>query len=542
MASTPTKDDIDKTEGYVHTAVVTDVEGGDAGPTRPLRRGLHKRHIAFVGFGGGIGVGIFVGVGASLARAGPLGVWLAYCFTALNVWCIIQSCGEMATMFPVAGTFPHYVNRFLDPAFGFALGWTYWFDKALAVATEAVASVVLIQYWTDRIPAGALITALLAVMWVINFLPVRFFGEAEVITASIKVITLAGLIILGLVIDLGGAPSKDRLGFRYWKDPGAMNNFPGIGGSWGRFLSFFLCTAQAAFAYGGSEVIVMTAAEATNPHRQVPRSIRMFVVRLLFFYVAGVFIIGLIVPFNDPGLVSGAGNANSSPWVIAIKAAGIKGLPSVVNAAILTSAWSAGNTYLYIAARSLVGLALDGQAPKILAKTTANGVPIPAVILSAVVSCFAYLSLGAGGASQAFGWLLSMNTLFILINWGVLCLTYIRFRAARIAQAVSPADIPWKSWAQPYAAYYGMCFCWLVVFVQGFPVFVKGGWNGATFVASYISLVIFVVPCIGYKIIKRTKFVRASEADVVSGRLDPADVQDDPEPTTWWGKALDKII
>lgn len=289
-------------------------------------------------------------------------------------------------------------------------------SKALAVGTEVTASVVLIHYWTDRVPAGALITILLAAMWIINFLPVRFFGEAEVITASIKVITLAGLIILGLVIDLGGAPSKDRIGFRYWKDPGAMNNFPGIGGSWGRFLAFFLCTAQAAFAYGGSEVIVMTAAEATNPHKQVPRTIRMFVARLLFFCEwaivrhiltvqtssacsSSVFcgsslpsdVLTFSVPFNDPGLVSGSGNANSSPWVIAIKAAGIKGLPSVVNAAILTSAWSAGNTYLYIAARSLVGLALDGQAPKILAKTTSRGVPIPAVVLSAAVSCFAYL-------------------------------------------------------------------------------------------------------------------------------------------------------
>ncbi|KLT42271.1 amino acid transporter-like protein [Cutaneotrichosporon oleaginosum] len=508
-----------------------------------LQRGLSSRHITWIGFGGGIGVGLFVGIGQSLAIAGPLGILISFLLTGFNVWCVMQSIGEIVAQYPVNASFPGFASRFVDPALGFTVGWTYWYNNAISVAVEVVAVAVLVDYWTDgSISPAVWITIGLVAIYCFNLLPVRWYGEAEVVTASIKVLTLLGLFICSLVISLGGAPDKDRRGFRYWRNPGAMNTYTGIAGDLGRFLALFRTLTNSAFAYGGTEVIVLTGAEAKDPNRQIPRNVKIFVYRQLFFYVGGALLVGMIVPYTHPDLVNGAGNAASSPWVIGIKMAGIKVLDSIVNAAIITSAWSAGNTYMYIASRTIRGLALNRQAPAILARTNKRGVPYFAVIATIPIGLLSYLSLGKGGASQAFNWLQNIIALNILLNWSMLCITFICYYRAMKAQGRDRRDLYWRGVLQPFPAYFAVTFSLIVCVFKGFPVFLKGAWNASDFVAAYISFPVYVVPFVAYKIIRRTQFVRPKEADLDRDQINPEDVVQEKVPTGAFGKIASKIF
>ena len=198
------------------------------------------------------------------------------------------------------------------------------------------------------------------------------YGEAEFCFATIKIVTIVGLLLLALVLDLGGGPDHHRLGFQYWRNPGAMNLYLSTAPNTGRFLGLFKTLVNAAFSYGGVETVAVAAGEAENPRKNIPKAVRRVFWRILFFYVLGSLAIGVLVPYNDDSLLNARKNdsagAAQSPWVIAIDRARIKGLPSVINAVILTSASSSANAFLYSGSRYLYALAQNGQAPKFFLK------------------------------------------------------------------------------------------------------------------------------------------------------------------------------
>lgn len=262
----------------------------------------------------------------------------------------------------------------------------------------------------------------------LNIVAVSWFGEAEFWFASIKVIAIIGLIILGFILTVGGGPDHDRLGFRYWNDPGAFNAFL-VPGSTGRFLAFWHAVIKATFSFILSpEIITMTAGECQAPRRNIPKATRRYIYRLLAFYVLGSLVIGILVPYNSPRLLSAISNGESgaaaSPFVLGILNAGIPALNHIINAVILTSAWSSGNAFLFAASRMLYGLAHNSQAPKIFARCNRNGVPYVSVLLSASIGCLAYLNLGANSAN-VFSWLTSLVTVCGFIAWFVILLTYL---------------------------------------------------------------------------------------------------------------------
>lgn len=371
---------------------------------------------------------------------------------------------------------------------------------------------------------------------------VKFYGEAEVVTATIKILCFLGLIIVSLVITCGGAPNHETIGFRFWRDPGPFVPYDGITGSTGNFLAFFSAFINASFSFIGVETVVVAAAETLNPHKSIPKAVKRVTYRILFFYVLGTLLIGMIIASNDPALTSGTGNANSSPFVIAIKNSGISVLPSVVNACILVSAWSAGNSYCYIGARMIVAMAVDRQAPQVFAKVNRWGVPYYAVLVSFAFGPLAYLSLGSGGAAQAFTWLLNLSTVAGLLAWMTLCICYIRYHHACRAQGIDRDDLPFKGRCQPLAAYMGAIGSGIIVIFSGFGVFIKGNWNTSNFIASYIGIVIYIAPYIFWKLFKETRISRAKEIDLFSGRYDSSSTSPEPVPTTMWGKFLDWLF
>ncbi|KAK7955342.1 amino acid permease-like protein [Apiospora saccharicola] len=497
--------------------------GGHGGTQRRLK----NYQVTMIGITSGIGTGLFIGTGAAYAKAGPAGLLLAFIIVGGVLWCVMQSIAELATLLltrccasqiPTAGSFPHWATRFIDPAVGFSLAISYGYCFTIAIASECSAAAILVSYWSDISPA-VVISISLALILAINLMSVRFFGETEVVTGAIKVTCFIGLLLTSIVITSGGAPNHEKVGFKYWNDPGAWVEFKGITGSTGHFLGFLSAFVNASFSFIGVETVVITAAEAVNPHKTIPKSARNVTYRIAVFYILGALFISLVVDPRNASLVSGTGNANSSPWVIAIREAGISVLPSIVNACIMISAWSAGNSYCWVGSRMIVAMTTDRQLPQIFGRTTKNGVPYVAVVAAWLFGPLAYLSLGAGGAAQAFEWLLNLSTVAGLIAWATLCFCYIRFHKAMKVQGVSRDTLPWKAPFQPYAAWIGFIGSSLIVLITGFPVFLKGNFTASGFIAAYVGIPIFVIPIVIWKLVYKTKFIRARDMDLWSGRL-----------------------
>ncbi|KAG8687711.1 hypothetical protein FRC08_011836 [Ceratobasidium sp. 394] len=405
----------DKDSPIVAEYTLAEEHEGD-GRDRGLKRQLKSRHVAMISIGGVLGTGLFLGTAGALQNGGPLGLLLGYSIVGTICYSVMISLGEMIAYLPISGGHIRLAERVVNPALSFAMGWFYWYMWVIVMPGELSASVVMINYWAkERINDSVWLVICIVVVVAINMCGAGVYGEAEFIFASIKVVTATGLIILGVVLDLGGGPNHDRIGFRYWKNPGPFIQIADIPGAKGRFLGWWSVMIQAAFSYLGTEIISITAGEAKNPRRSLPKAIRGVYIRILLFYICGTLVIGLLIPSNDPRLSLADGTAAASPFVIAIETAGIKTLPSIINAALVTSSWSGANCDLYTSSRSLYGLAMSGNAPKIFRRVNRNGLPWVSVIFCSLFSTLSFMSINAG-AGRVFGWLANLASRYISVS------------------------------------------------------------------------------------------------------------------------------
>lgn len=245
----------------------------------------------------------------------------------------------------------------------------------------------------------------------------------------------------------------------------------GFPGSLGRFMGFYTTFSNAVYAYSGVEGISIAAAETQNPRRNIPIAAKRIFWRVMIFYILTIFMIGMIVPSDDPSLLSGSGTAASSPFVIAAKNAGIKVVPSIINAVVLTSAWSAGNSGLFGASRTLYGIAREGRAPKIFLRTNRWGVPYVAVCFMSLFICLGYMTL-SDSASIVFSWLQDLVSVSAIINWMIICIVYLRFYYGMKKQGIDRTELPWKGPLQPYAAWTSLIAFGILLFFGGYTVFI----------------------------------------------------------------------
>lgn len=481
-----------------------------------VTRGLKSRHIQFIALGGTIGTGLFIGIGGALSRAGPLSTLIGYTLTGFAIFCMMMSLGEMATWLPLPGAIPQMCSRYVDDALGFAVGWNQWYNCSITLCVEIAAAVLLIEYWPNPVHNAIWITLIIILIMALNVFAVAIYGEAEFIFASIKLVTIVGLILLAFILDLGGGPSGDRIGFRYWKNPGAMKAHVATG-DWGRFLGLLSTLVQAAFSYGGVEMVAVAAGEAENPRKNIPKAVRRVFWRILFFYVLGSLAIGVLVPYDDDNLLNGESDTARSPWVIAINRAGIKVLPHIINAVILTSATSSGNAFLYTGSRYLYALAQTRQAPQFLLKCTKRGVPIYCVCITGAVSVLTYLTVGTSSA-QVFNWFAGLVTTANLFTWCCISIAFIRFNKAMHAQGIDRNTLVMKSPFQPYTAYWALGYFSFIIVFSNFTVFTKGNWDITGFLTSYIGIPIFFFFFFLWKIVKKTKLHDPAEVDLYTGK------------------------
>ncbi|KAG0141057.1 hypothetical protein CROQUDRAFT_52279 [Cronartium quercuum f. sp. fusiforme G11] len=458
-----------------------------------------------ISMGGVIGMGLFLGTANALRESGPLGLLIAYATMGTIVWCVMASLGEMISFLPIAGGHVTLAKRFVNPSLSLALGWNYWYTWSFVLAAEISASAILINYWTTAVNNAIWMVLVLSLVTAMNFAPTQYYGEFEFWFASIKVVTIVGLIITGIILDLGGGPNHDRIGFRYWKNPGPFVQFLGISGVTGRFLGFWSALIQATFSCIGTEITAITAGEAKNPKKTLPSAIRKVAVRICLFYILGTFIIGLIVSSADPRLNLNSHDAASSPFVIAIHDSGIKVFPSIINAALLTAACSAASSDMYTTSRALHGLALAENAPAILRRTNSHGVPWLCVMVSSAMGLLSLMSVGGRGAGQVFTWLATMSSVAGLQTWIGILITYIRWNLGVKAQRLNRSEFPYRSYFRQWGAWYGLTLCSLILLFNPFTVFIKGKWSTPTFITGYLPLVMFCTLYFGSQVYFRAK-------------------------------------
>lgn len=479
----------------------TDGEFGEL-PAQQLatKHAINSRQAQMIAIGGVIGTGLFVGTGQILAVCGPALTLAAFLFVCLLSFLVVTATTEFNSYLPVQGaSVPYYATRFFSNSLGFALGWLYCYTWAIAVAYEITAAAVVIDYWPNTVPTAAWITIMLFVVVVLNFLPVKWYAESDFWFASIKVFTIIGLLILSVILFFGVGPNHQRLGFHYWKTNAAREYL--VDGSAGQLCAFIFALCNGAFSFlFGPEYIVSASGEMKTARRDLPKTAKHFAWRLIVFYGLSALAIGVTCDKDDPALTNGGTGAAASPWVLGIKQAGIKGLDSVINAAIITSAWSAGNSLLFMSSRALYSLALSGNAPKVFGRCNRWGVPYYAVGATSLVGLLAYMNV-SHNASTVFGWLVSLINEAGFISWICCMMVYIRFRKACDKQNIT--DLPFRSRLHPYDAWFALVIVTLMGLLNGFSVFFPGNFTASGFLTSYLGIPVFLILYGGHRFYSR---------------------------------------
>ncbi|PYI03197.1 hypothetical protein BO78DRAFT_452018 [Aspergillus sclerotiicarbonarius CBS 121057] len=510
----------------------SDEEDGDLEAAAQLdeaqvfRQGLHQRHIQMIALAGTIGTGLFLSSGRAIAHAGPLGAFLAYSIMGLAVSSVVFAVGEMGALVPLAGGVIRYAEIFVDPALAFANGWNQIYSYLVSIPSEIVAAAVVIEFWTT-INNAIWITVFGLLMLITALLFVRVYGELEFGFSILKIMLVIGINLMALVITCGGGPNHTSIGFRYWRDPGPFVQYLNIGGSLGRFLGFWTALNSALYSYSGIENITIAASETRSPRRSIPMAARRIFVRILLFYVLTMFMIGLVVPSNDPDLLGSSGTASESPFVIAARNAGIKVVPSIINAVVLTSAWSSGNSNMLGGSRVMYAMAAEGHAPKWFMRMNRFGIPWVAVTILGIFMALGYMTLSSS-ASTVFTWLQDIVSIATLVNWGCICIVYLRFFYACKKQGIDRhKELPWAAPFQPWSTWVTLVLFGVLFLTGGYTTFIHHHWDTETFISSYLNVPIIFVLYFGYKLWMKSKIIPLEDVPV---RPFIKHYQENPEP------------
>ncbi|EHA51720.1 hypothetical protein MCOR27_002328 [Pyricularia oryzae] len=486
-----------------------------------LHRGMKPRQLNMMAIAGAIGTGLILGSATALKNGGPGSLLIAYVLMGWVVYVVMVALGEMGTFLPHKKSFSGYATRFVDPAVGYATGWNYFLKYVIVLPNNLTATGILIRYWAPNINVGVWITVFGVLIIALNLIHVKFFGEAEFWMSLIKALVIVMLILLCLIISLGGNPKGTRSGFYYWQDPGPFAQYNGIPGDTGRFLGLWASMVQATFAYLGTELVGVAFGETPNPRKNVPRAVRQTLMRIIFFYLGGVIVLGMAVPSNNEKLLGATSkgiSGSASPFVVAADLSGIAKLDQAVNGLLLVFTLSAANSDIYLAARSIWALSKDGQAFRIFGKTNARGVPIPAVALSSAFILLGYLNVSTD-AAKVFGYFVSMVTVFGALNWVAVLVSYICMVRGMKAQGIPRSALPYRNPLLPWGAYIALFITVLIIIFNGFSAFIPK-FQVDKFITSYIGVPIYIINVIFWKIKNRTKMVNPHEMDLVTDRRD----------------------
>ena len=475
----------------------------EATPSTQVKRGLKHRHLTMIALGGTIGTGLFVASGATISQAGPLGALVAYVAIGLMVFFLMTSLGEMASYLPVSGSFASFADRYVDKAFVFAMGWNYWFNSAITVAVEAATVGVIMQFWLPHVPTWIWSTIVIALILLVNLISAKAYGEAEFWMATIKVIAVIAFIVIGLATIFGVMTYKPDVA----RNLSAGGNHGFVGGIGGMIAVFMI----AGFSFQGTEIVGIAAGESENPEKNVPSAIKQVFWRIIIFYFLSIFVIGALVYYKDPSLLRAATQSDItvSPFTLVFERAGLAAAASVMNAVILTSVISSANSWLYAASRMLFGMAKEGHAPKVFAKTnTSNGVPIYAILATVAIGLLAFLTSIFG--TEIYFYLVAASGLSGFLAWIGIAICHFRFRRAFIKQGHKLSELGYHAKWFPIGPIIALILSIIIVIGQITTVTM----NAQSIITTYLALPLFLILYFSYKIVKKTKLIPLEEVDL----------------------------
>jgi aromatic amino acid transport protein AroP len=448
-------------------------------PTQQLKRGLKSRHIQLIALGGAIGTGLFLGIAQTIQMAGPA-VLLGYGIAGIVAFLIMRQLAELVVEEPVAGSVSYFANKYGGHMAGFISGWNYWVMYILVSMAELSAVGIYVQFWFPGMPAWESALIFFVVINSFSLLNVKAFGELEFWFAVIKVVAVIGMILFGSYLLVSGTAGPEAGVANLWRHGGFFPN--GVQG-------LVMAMAVIMFSFGGLELIGITAAEADNPSRSIPRATNQALWRVLIFYIGALFILLSLFPWTK--VVQGG-----SPFVLIFAALNSTAVATALNIVVLTAALSVYNSAVYANTRMLFGLAAQGNAPRALMKLTKNGVPLAALGVSAFATGIC-IAVNYFLPAEAFGMMMGLATSGLIINWATISLVHLRFRSARAGTRTS-----FPSPFYPFANY--LC----LAFLAGITVvmYLIPGMR----ISVYLIPVWLLALCIGYAVRQRRLRLRAA--------------------------------
>lgn len=444
--------------------------------SQDLKRGLSARHIRFVALGSAIGTGLFYGSAKAIQEAGP-SVLLAYLVAGAAVYMVMRALGEMAVRNPVSGSFGQYATSYLGPVAGFLTGWTYAFEMIIVCLADITAFGLYMGFWYPDVPRWIWVLSIVCFIGAINLCAVKIFGELEFWLSLLKVAAIVAMIAGGLGIMLFGfglgADSAATGVHNLWEHGGFMPN--GLGG-------LIASLAVVVFAFGGIEIIGITAGEAKDPGRTIPRAINAVPLRILLFYVLTLFVLMSIFPWTQIG-------SKGSPFVQIFDSLGIGSAATILNIVVISAAVSAINSDIFGAGRMLYGMAQQGQAPRGFGKVSRNGVPwMTVVVMSAALLLGVVLNYLI--PESVFLLIASIATFATVWVWLMILLSQVAMRRKMSAEEVAALKFPVPFWpAGPIAAILFMLFVFGVL-----------GYFPGTQAALAVGVVWIALLCVAYRL------------------------------------------
>lgn len=475
-----------------------------------VKRELKTRHLSMIALGGSIGTGLFVASGSAVSKAGPGGALVAYIGIGLMVYFLMTSLGEMATYIPVSGSFATYARRFVDPALGFAMGWNYWFNWAITLAVDISTTAIVMHFWLPDVPGWIFSLFFLLIIFIINILSVRSFGETEFWLSIIKVITVIVFLVIGFLtifgIMGGKGPAIGLHNFTIGKAP-FVGGVPAI-------LSVFVV---AGFSFQGTELIGITAGESETPEKSIPKAIRQVFWRIILFYILSIFIIAAILPYTSKDLLgSSVSDVAISPFTLVFRRVGLAGAASIVNAVILTSVISAANSGMYASTRMLWAMSKQNNAPKIFQHINKNGIPVPALLMTTGIGLLTFLTSVWG--PQIYLFLVSASGLTGFIAWLGIAISHYRFRKAFIKQGHKLSELKYHAKLFPFGPVLAMVLGILVIIGQDLQAVQNFDWQALGI--SYMSIPLFIILFAYYKIRHKTHLIPLDQVDLTKSHDD----------------------
>ncbi|TQI82162.1 aromatic amino acid:proton symporter (AAT family) [Serratia fonticola] len=402
-----------------------------------LKRGLKNRHIQLIALGGAIGTGLFLGIAQTIKMAGP-SVILGYAIGGFIAFLIMRQLGEMVVEEPVAGSFSHFAYKYWGNFAGFASGWNYWVLYVLVAMAELTAVGIYVQYWWPEIPTWVSAAVFFLAINAINLSNVKVYGEMEFWFAIIKVVAIIGMIVFGAYLLFSGMGGPEATVTNLWAQGGFFPN--GI-------MGLVMAMAVIMFSFGGLELVGITAAEADNPEKSIPKATNQVIYRILIFYIGSLAILLSLYPWGK--VVEGG-----SPFVLIFHALNSNLVATVLNIVVLTAALSVYNSCVYCNSRMLYGLAKQGNGPKVLLKVDGRGVPVIAIGFSALATALCVL-INYLIPGRAFELLMALVVSALVINWAMISLAHLKFRAAKVREGVEPK---FKAFWYPFSNYLCLAF------------------------------------------------------------------------------------